>query len=83
MTRRIGYRRSCAAVAIGPLAEQVQSISLETASAIEGLGLEEQLTKLLLKLDGVAVGEDVELRAARKQQVDRIQSILDELESRR
>jgi hypothetical protein len=61
----------------------VQSISLETASAIEGLGLEEQLTKLLLKLDGVAVGEDVELRAARKQQVDRIQSILDELESRR
>ena len=71
------------AAATGPLAEQAQTISLEAASATEGLGLQEQLTKLLLKLDGVAVGEDVELRAARKQQVDRIQSILDELESRR
>lgn len=71
------------AAAVGPLAEQVQSISSEAASATEGLGLEEQLTKLLLKLDGVAVGDDAELRAARKQHVDRIQSILDELESSR
>lgn len=68
---------------MAPLAEQVLSISPEAAAATEGLALEEQLTKVLLKLDGVAVGEDMELRAARKQHVDRIQSLLDELESRR
>lgn len=69
--------------AAAPLGEQVASISSEAASATEGLGLEEKLTKLLLQLDGVAAGEDVELRAARKQRVERIQSMLDELESRR
>ena len=68
---------------MGALAEQVLSISSEAAVATEGLGLEEQLTKLLLKLDGVAVGENVELRATRKQHVNRIQSLLEELESRR
>ena len=74
---------SCAVAAVAPLSAQVQSISSEAASAAEGLGLEEQLTKLLLKLDGVVVGEDTVLRAARKQHVERIQSLLDELESRR
>ena len=76
-------RSACALAAAAPLAERVQSISAEAAASTEGLGLEEQLTKLLLKLDGVAVGDDAELRAARKHHVDRIQEELDKLESRR
>ena len=41
------------------------------------------MTKLLLKLDGVAVGEDTALRAARKAQVNRVQGLLDALEAKR
>jgi hypothetical protein len=69
--------------AVGPLGPQVQTMSAEAAAATAGLALEEQLTKLLLKLDGVSVGDDTELRAARKQHVDSIQALLDDLESRR
>ena len=47
------------------MAAAVEQISAAAAADTEGLGLEEQMTKLLLKLDGVAVGEDTALRAAR------------------
>ena len=49
-----------------PMAAAVEQISAAAAADTEGLGLEEQMTKLLLKLDGVAVGEDTAQRAARK-----------------
>ena len=71
------------AKAVAPLAAQAEGMAAEAAAATEGLALAEQLTKLLLKLDGVTVGDDAELRAARRQQVDVIQALLDGLEARR
>jgi len=69
--------------AVEPMAAAVEQISAAAAADTEGLGLEEQMTKLLLKLDGVAVGQDTELRAARKAQVNRVQGLLDALEAKR
>ena len=69
--------------AVEPMAAAVEQISAAAAADTEGLGLEEQMMKLLLKLDGVAVGEDTELRAARKAQVNRVQGLLDALEAKR
>ena len=69
--------------AVEPMAAAVEQISAAAAADTEGLGLEEQMTKLLLKLDGVAVGEDTALRAARKAQVNRVQGLLDALEAKR
>jgi hypothetical protein len=69
--------------AVGPLSARAAGMAAEAGAANEGLALEEQLTKLLLQLDAVAVGDDAELRAARRRLVDVIQALLDSLEAKR